>query len=81
MITFFAPNFFIILAASIALLSDSIFISVNFSASIKFGVIRVEMGMISEIKASKALSSKSLAPLPAVRIGSTTIGVLYPSSN
>src|SRR5829696_241802 len=75
-ITFSVPNCFIFLAASIALFSVLITMSASFSASILFGVIIVDKGISFEINDLYASVRRSLAPVPAARIGSSTVGIL-----
>src|ERR671924_31609 len=74
--TFSAPKFLILLAASIASFSFLITMSASFSASILFGVIRVDKGINFDTNDLYASLRSSLAPVPAVRIGSSTIGIL-----
>src|SRR3712207_3431351 len=74
--TFSAPNFLICLAASIASFSVLITVSASFSASILFGVIRVDKGISFDTNDLYASVRSSLAPVPAKRIGSSTIGIL-----
>ncbi len=74
--TFSAPNFLILLAASIALFSFLITMSASFSASILFGVIRVDKGNSFDTNELYASARSNLAPVPAARIGSSTIGIL-----
>src|SRR5918995_3905462 len=74
--TFSAPNFIIFLAASIASFSVLITMSASFSASILFGVIRVDKGISFDTNDLYASARSSLAPVPAARIGSSTIGIL-----
>src|SRR5215211_6828887 len=71
-----ATNFLIFLAASIASFSFLITMSASFSASILFGVIRVQEGISFDAKDLYASLRSSLAPVPAARIGSSTIGIL-----
>src|SRR5829696_9007656 len=74
--TFSAPNFLIFLAASIASFSVLITMSASFSASILFGVIRVDKGISFDTNDLYASVRSNLAPVPAARIGSSTIGIL-----
>src|SRR5215212_860043 len=74
--TFSAPNLLIFLAASIASFSVLITMSASFSASILFGVIRVDKGISFDTNDLYASVRSNLAPVPAARIGSSTIGIL-----
>src|SRR5918992_853113 len=74
--TFSAPNFLILLAASLASFSVLIVMSASLSASILFGVIRVDDGIRFEINDLYASLRSSLEPVPAARIGSSTTGIL-----
>src|SRR5215211_4706554 len=74
--TFSAPNCLISLAASIASFSVLITMSATFSASILFGVIRVQEGISFDTNDLYASVRSNLAPVPAARIGSSTIGIL-----
>ena len=80
-ITFFAPRFFIFLAAKTTSLRDIICKPLIFSASMRFGVIMVERGINPVLKDSKASGSRSFPPLPADRIGSSTTGTSHLFNN
>ena len=75
-ITFSAPSLLILLAASMPSLSVLILIPASFSASNLLGVISVLIGTNFEINKSNALSRSNFVPVPAARIGSSTIGTL-----
>src|SRR5919107_5546059 len=74
--TFSTPNFLMFLAALIASFSVLMTMSASFSASILFGVIRVDEGISFDTNDLYASVRSSLAPVPAARIGSSTIGIL-----
>src|SRR5215211_5950077 len=51
-------------------------LTMTFSASILFGVIRVDKGISFDTNDLYASVRSNLAPVPAARIGSSTIGIL-----